>query len=262
MRSSSAISSDSFTRLSGWAGMEMSSARRSGLTDMVLARKRPSLLAGRIGNTTFAAMLGRCRKGPTPQKRGCCPADHTLTAARRAEKKAPAERGLGAFKHRAVHRTCMRAGRAAGEVCGSRVCPCLLEPPSRRTALRPWAASGRTVATRPHASIRTFPPHTARGHGGSRFGDLQRCASTHSAGSLRNHQGGRVGVAAGDGGHHAGVDNPQAADAQHAKPRIDHGQRVVAAPHAAGAHRVEDGGADVACQPRQLVLALELRCRA
>jgi hypothetical protein len=49
--------------------------------------------------------------------------------------------------------------------------------------------------------------------------------------------------------------------ARHARTRsaaVDHRHRVVGAAHAAGAHRVEDGGADVAGQARQFVVALEL----
>jgi hypothetical protein len=79
---------------------------------------------------------------------------------------------------------------------------------------------------------------------------------------LGDHQRGAVGVAAGDGGHHAGVHHPQPANAHAAHRRAATGCRPPPwrrrRAHAAGAHRVEDGGADVAGQARQLVVGLEL----
>ena len=58
--------------------------------------------------------------------------------------------------------------------------------------------------------------------------------------------GRRIGVARGDRRHHRGVDHPQAVDADHAQPRIDHGAYVVVAAHAGGADGMEDRGADIA----------------
>jgi hypothetical protein len=83
---------------------------------------------------------------------------------------------------------------------------------------------------------------------------------THRCGgrALGDHQRRRVGVAAGDGGHHAGIGDAQAGHAAHAQRRVSTTARVVGAAHAAGAHRVEDGGADVAGQARQFVVGLEL----
>ena len=53
----------------------------------------------------------------------------------------------------------------------------------------------------------------------------------------------------------------QAAHAAHRQPGVHHRHRVVGAAHAAGAHGVEDGGADVTGQTREFFIALELRTR-
>ena len=45
----------------------------------------------------------------------------------------------------------------------------------------------------------------------------------------------------------------------HPQLAIDHRQRIVAAPHLAGAHRMEDGRADIAGGARQFFLAAKLR---
>src|SRR3546814_9557383 len=63
-------------------------------------------------------------------------------------------------------------------------------------------------------------------------------------------------VAGGDGRHHRGVGDAQASEAMDAQARIHHGPDVVA--HPAGAHRVEDGGDDVAGGDGQRLVAVDL----
>ncbi len=83
---------------------------------------------------------------------------------------------------------------------------------------------------------------------------------------FRDHQGGRIGVAAGDGGHGARIHHAQARDraapaVPHAQPRVEHRGGIPVGAHARGAHGVEDGGGDVSRQARELLVGLVLRAR-
>jgi hypothetical protein len=84
-----------------------------------------------------------------------------------------------------------------------------------------------------------------------------------TTGLLRHHQRRRIGVAAGDGGHGA-RHRPRAGPARRARAaiRVEHRHRVAVGAHLGGAHRMEDGGGDVAGQARQVFVALVLRARA
>src|SRR5215472_12853029 len=78
----------------------------------------------------------------------------------------------------------------------------------------------------------------------------------HIRAALGDHQGGRVGVARGDRRHDRGVDHAQGSDAAHPQARIDHGSGVGVRAHPAGPHGMEDGGADVARGPREVLVAV------
>ena len=100
-----------------------------------------------------------------------------------------------------------------------------------------------------------------------RSGSL-RVLEDHRRPLLADHDRGRVGVAADHLRHDRGVHHPEAADAMHPQPRIDHG--VGSMPHAARADGMEIGDAPVAqildqrlvgCHGRSR-LHLRRRCRA
>jgi hypothetical protein len=73
-----------------------------------------------------------------------------------------------------------------------------------------------------------------------------------------HHQHRAVGVAAGDGGHHAGIHDAQTGHAVHAQTAVHYRHRVVGAAHFRRADRMEDGAGDVASQARQFLIRLEL----
>ncbi len=73
---------------------------------------------------------------------------------------------------------------------------------------------------------------------------------------FRDRVRGAVGVATRDGGHSAAIDHTQDCHATHLQPCIDHRHRVVIAPHAGGAYRVEDGAGNVPGQLGQFVVGL------
>ncbi len=88
----------------------------------------------------------------------------------------------------------------------------------------------------------------------------QRLVRQPLRGFFGQHQRGAIGVAAGNCGHHAGIDHPQAP--HHASPSIahtqlgvDYGLRIIDAAHARSAYGVEDGGGDVTRQTRKVVVA-------
>src|SRR5690606_19276185 len=78
---------------------------------------------------------------------------------------------------------------------------------------------------------------------------------------LCDHDGGRIGVTARDGRHDGGIHHPQAANAVHLKPGVRDCARIVRHAHAAGTHRMEDRGADIAGSLCQLLVCLHLRTR-
>src|SRR3954471_1004734 len=69
---------------------------------------------------------------------------------------------------------------------------------------------------------------------------------------LGNDIGGRIGVAGGDSRENRGIDDAQAPDPVHPQLVVDHRHGVPA--HLARAHRVEDGGSELARRARQFIV--------
>jgi hypothetical protein len=91
---------------------------------------------------------------------------------------------------------------------------------------------------------------------------ISRGVQSHPVcGLFRNHQCGAVGVAAGDGGHDAGIDHAQTSDASHLKLTVDHRHGVIIAAHAGCTDGVKNGAGNVARQLGQFFIRLVLHTR-
>lgn len=80
---------------------------------------------------------------------------------------------------------------------------------------------------------------------------------------LGNHERRAVGIAAGDAGHDASIDHAQTGNdatlaISETQMRINHGCRIISAPHLGCAHGMEDRGGNITSELCQISIALVL----
>jgi hypothetical protein len=128
-------------------------------------------------------------------------------------------------------------------------------------AMMPTAVESRDSSTRAANAHRCALSHLGLGPH-RRLGWRQWLLSADQiGGALRDHDGGRVGVATDDRGHDRGIDHSQAVDAMHPQRVVDRGGHIARHAHLAGADRVI---ANLECVPHpgiDLVLAAHAATR-
>src|SRR5690349_19797855 len=82
---------------------------------------------------------------------------------------------------------------------------------------------------------------------------LARVLQDHIRCLLGYHDCRGIGIARHQIGHHGGVDHPQALDAPHLEPLVDHGERIVT--HPAGRGRRIDGRTGLAAEGQDILVA-------
>ena len=132
-------------------------------------------------------------------------------------------RPLAANCQSCIHRSSphMVAITAGEQMASANGCPCHDGPCVDHGAS---LASARLHADAAHAE-------TAHAHASIAVeGPTLRILDHHLAALGGDHDGGRVGVARGDGRHHRGIDHPQAFKPMHPQPFIHHRKRIAGQP--------------------------------
>ena len=81
------------------------------------------------------------------------------------------------------------------------------------------------------------------------------CLAHPARSTFGNHQGRAAGIARGNGGHDRGVGDAQPGKAAQSEAGVDYGVGIGS--HAAGAHRMEDRGADAGGSRKQVLIGMQ-----
>ena len=122
--------------------------------------------------------------------------------------------------------TCLRLAAPRNVACSCATCSSCVHRPGIRRGEGALCRHATGRATRSPACTARSPGLPGMGIGGGR---LLAVGQHPFGGALGDHQDRRVGVAPGDGRHHAGVGHAQAPHAAHPQARVDH-RRVAGAP--------------------------------